>query len=162
MQTTKAAFALVLSILGTTPALAQIPSQAVQSEVRVDGIFARSGGLEAGYGLSVPSGIYLRTGLVVGAGAGRHGVESRAEFVSRFSLDPFRQSRWAPYAGAGVSGRFRASADGGANAFLLVFLGLEGALPDRQPSGWVPAVELGLGGGARVGLIFRRAIAGRR
>jgi hypothetical protein len=155
-------FALALAIVGPPSAIAQIPTQAVQSEVRVDAIFARSPGVEAGYGISIPAGIYVRTGLVGAVGAGRHGVESRADFVSRFSLDPFRQSRWVPYAGAGLSGRFRASADGGSKAFLLVFLGLEGPLPDRQLSGWVPAFEVGLGGGARVGVILRRGIGGRR
>jgi hypothetical protein len=155
-------FALVLLILGAEPALAQIPTQSVQSEVRVDGIFARSSGVEVGFGVSVPAGIYVRTGLVGGVGPGRHGVESRADFIARFSLDPFRQSRWAPYAGAGLSGRFRPTADGGANGFLLVFLGLEGPLPDRQLSGWVPALEVGLGGGARVGVILRTGISGRR
>jgi hypothetical protein len=155
-------YALVLLILWAEPVLAQIPTQPVQSEVRVDGIFARSSGVEAGFGVSVPAGIYVRTGLVGGAGAGRHGVESRADFIARFSLDPFRQSRWAPYAGAGLSGRFRPADDGGAKGFLLVFLGLEGPLPDRQLSGWVPALEVGLGGGARVGVILRRGIAGRR
>jgi hypothetical protein len=161
MFTTKL-FGLALSILGAAPVLAQMPTQAVQSEVRVDGIFARSSGVEAGYGVSIPAGIYVRTGLVGGIGAGRHGVESRADFISRFSLDPFRQSRWAPYAGAGMSGRFQTSADGGAKAFILVFLGIEGPLPAGQPSGWVPAFEVGLGGGARVGLILRRGINGRR
>jgi hypothetical protein len=155
-------FALVLLILWAEPVLAQIPTQPVQSEVRVDGIFARSSGVEAGFGVSVPAGIYVRTGLVGGVGTGRHGVESRADLLARFSLDPFRQSRWAPYAGAGLSGRFRPAADGGAAAFLLVFLGLEGPLPDRQLSGWIPALEVGLGGGARVGVILRRGIAGRR
>jgi hypothetical protein len=158
----RGAFAVAIAILWAAPLLAQIPTQAIQSEVRVDGIFARSSGVEAGYGISIPAGIYVRTGLAGGVGAGRHGVESRADFISRFSLDPFRQSRWAPYAGAGLSGRFRASADGGARAYLLVLLGVEGPLPDRQLAGWVPAVELGLGGGARVGLILRRGIAGRR
>ena len=155
-------FALALVIVGPTRCLAQIPTQSVQSEARVDGIFARASGVEVGYGISIPAGIYLRPGLVGGVGAGRHGVESRADFISRFSLDPFRQSRWAPYAGAGLSGRFRPSADGGAKAFLLVFLGLEGPLAAGQASGWVPAVEVGLGGGARVGLILRRGINGRR
>jgi hypothetical protein len=157
-----AVFALALSIIGPEPVLAQTPTQAVQSEVRADGIFARGSGVEAGYGVSIPAGIYVRTGLVGGVGAGRHGVESRADFISRFSLDPFRQSRWAPYASAGLSGRFRALADGGAKAYLLVFLGLEGPLPGGQLSGWVPAVEVGLGGGARIGLILRRGINGRR
>jgi hypothetical protein len=155
-------FSMALSISAATLAFAQMPTQAFQSETRVDGIFARSTGLEAGYGFSIPAGIYVRTGLVGGVGAGRHGVESRADFFSRFSLDPFRQSRWSPYAGAGLSGRFRSTDDGGAKAYLLVFLGLEGPLPYGQVSGWVPAVELGLGGGARIGLILRRGINGRR
>ena len=154
--------ALGLSILIARPILAQVPTQAFQSEVRVDGIFARSSAVEAGYGVSVPAGIYVRTGLVAGAGVGRHGIESRADFISRFSLDPFRQSRWAPYGGAGLSGRFRSLADGGATAYLLVFLGIEGPLPAGQLSGWAPAVEVGLGGGARVALILRRGINGRR
>jgi hypothetical protein len=149
-------------ILWATPVVAQSPTQAVQSEVRVDGIFARSGGVEAGYGISIPAGIYVRAGLVGGVGAGRHGVESRADLIFRFSLDPFRQSRWAPYAGAGLSGRFRASADGGARAYLLVLLGLEGPLHGGRAYGWLPAIELGLGGGARVGMILRRGINGRR
>jgi hypothetical protein len=157
-----AVFGLVVSILGPVPVPAQLPTQAAQSEVRVDGIFARSSGVEAAYGISIPAGIYVRTGLVGGAGAGRHGVESRADFVTRFSLDPFRQSRWAPYAGAGLSGRFRALADGGAKGYLLVFLGLEGPLLNGEVSGWMPAVEVGLGGGARMALILRRGINGRR
>jgi hypothetical protein len=155
-------FALALVILAPARSLAQIPTQAIQSEARVDGIFARTSGVEVGYGISIPAGIYLRSGLVGGVGVGRHGVESRADLTSRYSLDPFRQSRWAPYLGAGLSGRFRAAADGGAKAYLLVFVGLEGPLPNPQVAGWVPAVELGLGGGARVGVIFRRGIAGRR
>jgi len=157
-----AAIAVALSVPWPAAAHAQLPTQSFQSEVRVDGIFARSTGVEAGYGISIPAGIYVRTGLVGGVGSGLHGVESRADFISRFSLDPFRQSRWSPYAGAGFSGRFRSSADGGARAYLLVFLGVEGPVAYGQASGWVPAVEVGLGGGARVGLILRRGINGRR
>jgi hypothetical protein len=156
------AFGLAFSILGPAPAFAQMPTQAFQSEVRVDGIVSRSSAVEAAYGFSIPAGIYLRPGLVGGVGIGRHGLESRADLVSRFSLDPFRQSRWSPYLGAGLSGRFRPIADGGAKAFLLIFMGIEGPLPAGRAAGWVPAVELGLGGGARVGVILRRGINARR
>ena len=156
------AFGLALSILGPAPAFAQTPTQPFQSEVRADGIVARSSAVQAAYGFSIPAGIYLRLGLVGGAGVGRHGVESRADLISRFSLDPFRQSRWAPYVGAGLSGRFRPTADGGAKAFLLIFTGIEGPLPGGRVAGWVPAVELGLGGGARVALVLRQGINGRR
>jgi hypothetical protein len=142
--------------------LSQIPQQPLQVEGRVDAIVARTTGVEAGLGLSVPSGIYMRTGLVVGVGAGRHGVEGRTDLISRFSLDPFRQSRWAPYAGAGVSGRYRTKLDGGSHAYLMIFLGVEGPLPLGATSGIVPSFELGLGGGARFAVILRRGINARR
>ncbi|HZE08684.1 MAG TPA: hypothetical protein VE110_07980 [Gemmatimonadaceae bacterium] len=141
---------------------AQIPTQAIQSEIRLDGIVGRTSAVEAGYGVSIPGGIYVRNGLVLGGGAAQHGADARVDFISRFSLDPFRQSRWAPYGGAGLSGRFRSEADGGSRAYLLVFVGVEGGLPAGARSGWVPAVELGLGGGARLGIVLRRGVVGRR
>jgi hypothetical protein len=141
---------------------AQAAQQPFQSEVRVDGILARTAAVEAAYGLTVPAGIYMRAGLVAGIGAARHGVSGRTDLVARFSLDPFRQSRWAPYAGAGLSGRYRTKLDGGCRAYLLVFLGVEGPLPLGERSGWVPALEIGLGGGGRVGVIMRKGINARR
>jgi hypothetical protein len=156
-------FALVVLAFGSSAlADAQINQQPLQAEGRVDALFARSTGIEGAIGLTVPAGIYLRTGIVAGLGAGRHGVEGRTDFISRFSLDPFRQSRWAPYAGGGVSGRYRSELDGGSRAYLLLFLGAEGALPLGRTSGWVPAIEVGLGGGARLAVILRRGINARR
>ena len=153
-----------LGLAGTLPFVggAQIVQQKFQSEGRLDAIFARSTGVEAAYGFTVPVGIYVRSGLVAGIGAGRHGVEGRTDFISRFSFDPFRQTRWAPYAGAGLSGRYRSNLDEGDRAYLLVFLGVEGPLPLGELSGWVPALEVGLGGGTRVGLILRRGVNARR
>jgi hypothetical protein len=140
----------------------QMVQQRIQSEGRLDAIFARTSGVEAAYGFTVPVGIYVRSGIIAGVGVGRHGAEGRTDFISRFSFDPFRQTRWAPYAGAGLSGRYRTDLDGGSRAYLLVFLGVEGPLPLGELSGWVPAVEVGLGGGARVGLILRRGVNARR
>jgi len=141
---------------------AQVPQQSLQTELRVDGLIARTSGAEAGLGVSIPAGIYVRNGVVGGIGVGRHGVEGRTDLLSRFSLDPFRQSRWALYGGGGISGRYRTREDGGSHAYLLVVLGLEGPLPTARKSGWVPAFEVGLGGGARVGLVVRQAMNGRR
>lgn len=155
---------VILGLAAPIPivARAQLPQQSFQSEIRLDAIFARSGGAEAAYGFTVPMGIYVRTGVVAGIGAGPHGVEGRSDLISRFSFDPFRQSRWAPYAGAGLSGRYRAQLDGGSRAYILIFVGVEGPLPFGERSGWVPAVEVGLGGGGRVGLILRRGVNARR
>ena len=154
--------ALALPMALPAAAAAQTIQQPLQTEGRLDAIVARSAGVEAGFGLSVPAGIYMRTGMVAGIGAGRHGLEGRTDLMSRFSLDPFRQSNWAPYGGAGISGRYRSSLDGGSRAYLLVFLGVEGPVPLGQTSGIVPAFEVGLGGGARFAVILRRGINARR
>lgn len=155
---------LTTFLVASAPAggLAQAPTQRFQPEGRIDGIFAENTAVHAGFGLSFPAGLYVRTGLVAGAGIGRHGLDARTDLIGRFSFDPLRQSRWAPYAGAGVSARFNSTADGGVKGYLLFFLGLEGALRAGRTAGWVPAVEVGLGGGTRVGLVLRRGIRGRR
>ena len=164
MRTPRSLLRLTLGLTLVVPAAAdsQTPEQPLQMEGRLDAIVARTTGVEAGVGLSVPSGIYVRSGLVAGIGAARHGAEGRTDLITRFSLDPFRQSRWAPYGGAGISGRYRSKLDGGSRAYLLVFLGVEGPLPLGRTSGIVPAFELGLGGGARFAIILRRGINARR
>ena len=156
------ALALALTLGLPASGAAQINQQPLQAEGRLDAIVAHTAGVEAGLGLSVPAGIYMRTGLVAGIGAGRHGLEGRTDLISRFSLDPFRQSNWAPYGGAGISGRYRSRLDGGSRAYLLVLLGVEGPLPRGQTAGIVPAFEVGLGGGARFAVILRRGINARR
>jgi hypothetical protein len=125
-------------------------------EIRLDAIVARVSALQAGFGLTMVAGTYVRSGIVGGLGFSRDGLSGRVDGLARFHLDPFRQSRWAPYGGAGISGRFdRVS---GARAYLLVVAGLDG--PIRN--GMTPSVELGLGGGARLGVILRRATGERR
>jgi len=164
MRVKRARLLIALGVVAALPAVggAQMNQQKFQSEGRIDAIFARSGAVEAAYGFTVPAGIYVRTGLVAGIGAGRYGVEGRTDAIARFSMYPFRQSRWAPYAGAGLSGRYRSERDGGSRAYLLVYLGVEGPLALGALEGWVPAFELGLGGGARVGVILRKGINARR
>ena len=103
---------LILLLLLPSVDNAQLPQQPLQTEARLDAIVAHTAGVEAGLGLTVPAGIYVRSGLVAGLGAGRHGVE--------------------------------------------------GPLSLGRTSGIVPAFELGLGGGARVGVVLRRGINARR
>jgi hypothetical protein len=164
MRTKRMMLVAALGVAALVPAIvgAQAAQQPFQSEVRLDGIFARTSAVEAAYGFTVPAGIYMRWGLVGGVGAARHGASGRTDLIARFSMDPFRQSRWAPYAGAGLSGRYRSELDGGTRAYLLVFLGVEGPLPLGERAGWVPALEVGLGGGGRVGVIMRRGVNARR
>lgn len=155
---------VTLSLAATFPGRAstQVVQQNLQSEARLDAIFARSSAVHSAFGFTVPAGIYVRSGLIAGIGAGRHGVEGRSDLIARFSFDPFRQNRWAPYAGAGLSGRYRSKLDGGSRGYLLVYLGVEGPLPLGERKGWVPAVEVGLGGGVRVGLVLRQGVNARR
>ncbi len=157
-----AALFTAVALVSPAAASAQRAEQKVQAEGRVDGIFSEQTAVHAGLGLSVPAGLYVRTGLVLGAGVGRHGFDARTDLIGRFSFDPLRQSRWAPYAGAGVSARFNSTAEGGAKGYLLFFLGIEGPVPRGRTASMVPAFEIGLGGGARVGIILRRAVHARR
>ena len=157
-----AALFTAVALFGPAAASAQRAEQKVQAEARVDGIFSEQTAVHAGLGLSVPAGLYVRTGLVLGAGVGRHGFDARSDLIGRFSFDPLRQSQWAPYGGAGVSARFNSTVEGDAKAYLLFFLGIEGPVPRGRTTSVVPAFELGLGGGARVGVILRRGVHARR
>lgn len=155
--------ALCAGIVLFAPALgAQIPRQASQVEIRADAIVSRWTAVQAGVGVTFPSGIYVRTGLVAGAGGGGRGFDSRLDLFSRFNLDPFRENRWGFYAGGGVSGRYAERDAPRGHAYLLLFAGMEGPLRNASIAGWEPAFEVGLGGGARIGIALRQGIPGRR
>lgn len=128
----------------------------VAPEVRLDGIVARVSALQLGAGFTVTAGTYVRTGAVAAVGFSRDGLSGRIDAIARFHFDPFRQSRWAPYGGGGISGRF--DSDEKARAYILLLFGLDGPVYN----GATPTFELGLGGGARIGVIVRRATAERR
>ncbi|MEO7502665.1 MAG: hypothetical protein ABIW94_08505 [Gemmatimonadaceae bacterium] len=142
----------------TPPVVAQPEKRTskVAPEARLDGIIARVSALHFGAGLTVPAGTYVRTGVIAAVGFSRNGLSGRIDGVARFHFDPFRQSRWAPYGGGGISGRF--DSDEKARAYLLLLFGLDGPVYN----GATPTFELGLGGGGRIGVIVRRATAERR
>jgi hypothetical protein len=98
----------------------------------------------------------VRSGLDLAAGATADGASGRVDLFARFHFDPFRERKWGPYGGGGISARF----DEGRKwrPYLLAFVGLDGP----ASGGVAPAVELGLGGGARIGVILRRAAPNRR
>ena len=122
----------------------------------MDAIFSKKPTAQAGVGLSMFAGTYVRTGIVGAVGANEDGATGRADAFVRFHLDPFRQSRSAPYGGAGLSTRFDAGSR--PRAYLLVFAGIDG--PVRN--GLTTSFEAGLGGGARIGIVLRQAVAERR
>lgn len=132
----------------------------LQPEARADFIGARAEAAHLGAGVAVPLGTYVRVALVGAAGRAwvRDGstVAGRVDGLVRFVADPLRESRWAPYASGGVGGLYDERERW--RAVLIGTLGFEGP----AGGGVVPAVEVGFGGGVRVGLVLRRAIPGRR
>jgi hypothetical protein len=133
----------------------------VEPEVRLDLVLPRAG-IEAGAGMQVPMGYYVRLGADLAVGARGSPLSAahptgRIDLLGRFLLDPFRQSPFGVSAGAGISTRFESGTR--ATPLLLVALDVEGR---RAANGWVPALQLGLGGGTRIGVVLRRAQPGYR
>src|SRR5436189_136696 len=81
----------------------------VQPELRIDAIASRATSAEMAGALSIPLGTYVRGSLALGAGpiwrSRDSGATERVDATARFTLDPFRQSRWAPYGIGGGSAR---------------------------------------------------------
>jgi hypothetical protein len=127
----------------------------VQWEARADGVVAAKTGAQVGVGVNVPAGYYLRLGLTTAAGpvwqGARTTVSGRVDLAARYLLDPFREVRWSFYGGTGLTTRWDESARW--RGYLLFLAGIEG--PEHR--GWTPAIEVGLGGGARLGVVLRRA-----
>ena len=158
--------ALALLVVVTSLALprrgqAQEPATAhAVPEVRIDAIAGDRRAIQGGVGLQIPFGFYVRLGADAALGArtgtrtgtSQSALDGRVDLLARFLLDPFRQSPYGFSAGAGLSARFEPGER--VTPLLLVALELEGR---RRPSGWVPALQAGLGGGARIGVVIRRA-----
>jgi hypothetical protein len=125
-----------------------------QRELHLAATAATTNAVHLAAGVNIRNGWYVRTGAALGLGIVADENDNwrtsyRLDVTSRFLLDPFAERRRAFYAGGGLTVR----ADGEANpvARLLVVVGIEGN-PQRRR---VPAIELGLGGGVRLGLVFR-------
>jgi hypothetical protein len=132
-------------------------------EARLDYLGPEPHAVHAGVGLNVPVGTYLRVGLIGAGGTswndGRTGTSLRADVIGRFTFDPFRERRWGLSAGAGLSVRHDQvnSERGRTRPLLALVIDLEGP----RAGSFAPALQLGLGGGARIGAIVRHAGRGR-
>jgi hypothetical protein len=158
-----AAMAVVVAAMIAAPTAAAQAitfSPAVQFESRLDALTGPPAGAELGVGANIAAGYYARIGLDAAAGpAWRDGsavAAGRVDLVSRFLLDPFKEFRFGPYIGGGVTALWENGA--GWRGRLLVLLGVEGP----AHAGWRTSVEVGLGGGARLGIVLRRARANGR
>ncbi len=151
-----AAFAAALAALPAAAfAQAEPFKPAVQFETRIDALGGPPAGAQLGIGANVAADYYLRIGADAAFGAAsRNGAAvaaGRVDIVSRYLLDPLHEFKWGPYAGAGMTAQWDQRANWRAD--LLLVLGIEGPVH----AGWRTSVELGLGGGARLGIVLRRA-----
>ena len=152
-------FSLMLSLIALAPA-ARAQQSARSSfpplELRVDAINVRSaheGTVHGGIGTNVPLGPYVRFEIDAAGGVTkRDSVDHRSgrvDALARFLVDPFRETTWGLSIGGGVSSMFAEGAR--THEYLVVLVDVEtpriGALS--------PAVQIGLGGGARIGIIAR-------
>ena len=133
------------------------PERRVLAEGRLDAIMSRARTAQAGIGAIVAAGTYARIVLGAGAGATRRPggnvlASARAELTVRFLLDPVAQARWAPYLAGGLG--YLDEGAGRRRGVMLLAIGLEGP---RSRRGTRAAVEAGLGGGLRLGLVLRRS-----
>lgn len=139
-------------------AQAQLARPSVQPEVRLDVIAGHRPAVQLGAGVQIPMGYYVRVGVDGAVGVPTGGdapsprrPDARADLLVRFLLDPFRQSAFGLSLGGGLSAR--AEPGDRVRPRLLVALDLEGR---RSAHGLVPALQVGLGGGVRVGVVLRR------
>ena len=158
---------LLLTLLALAP-LSRATAQAVRSsfpplEMRVDAIDVRSlssGTLQGGVGANVPLGIYVRLEIVGAGGITRSDsvdhTSARVDAIARFLLDPFNEAPWGLSIGGGMSAMFEAGAV--TREYLVIVADLE-APRVRMVT---PALQIGLGGGVRVGIVLRASKAGRR
>ena len=132
-------------------------------ELRVDAInvsSASSGTLQAGLGANIPLGYYVRLELVGAGGVTRSDTvnhnSARFDALGRFLLDPFNEAPWGLSIGGGMSAMFMQSAT--TREYLVVVVDLE----TPHIGSVTPALQLGLGGGLRVGLALRPYKRGQR
>lgn len=169
MTLRRAASALLLAAC-TFTAVARARGQAarrssVQPELRVDAIASGDNtvALQLGLGAELPLGYYARAGVIGAGGATfRDDVTTgsgRADVLARFLLDPFRETSWGISVGAGISIRYEPIlSPNKLTEFLVAVIDVEGPRMNRV----VPAVQVGLGGGWRAGLVLRAYRQGQR
>jgi hypothetical protein len=154
-----------IAFMTSTRAIAQQSARRVfpPLEFRADAIDPRSaknGTLQAGVGVNLPLGSYTRLELDGAGGVTRRADEDhhsgRGDVIARFLLDPFAESPWGLSIGGGMSALFAEGAR--TRAYLVVVADVEAP----RVGGVVPALQVGLGGGLRVGLVARAYRPGRR
>ena len=130
-------------------------SRVVVPAVRADLLLDRDVGAQLAAGAAIAAAYNLRLAADLGAGGVRREMDwqptGRLDLLVRWLSDPFRQSRWAINAGGGIG--VRVEADRTPRTVAIVTIGVEGLGDGR----WVRGVEVGMGGGFRLGATLRRS-----
>jgi hypothetical protein len=146
---------LALAPLAGAVAQSAIARPVRYMEYRADAITGDGETLHGGAGLTVPIGYYVRVGFIGAAGATWRDdatrPSARTDVIARFSLDPFREVPVGLSLGGGVSVRYEEGRR--VRPYLTAVIDVEG----RRRGAFTPAVQIGLGGGARIGFVLRRS-----
>jgi hypothetical protein len=133
---------------------AQVPSAPPYAEFRLDAIMSHATSAYAGVGAVFPLGTYVRLGIDAAGGAtfrdGSSRASGRVDAIARFLLDPFREAPFGISLGGGLSLLY-ADGDKRVRPYLTAVVDIEG----RRRGSVTPALQFGLGGGARVGVVLR-------
>jgi len=158
MRATINALAVLVVVAAASRANGQTPSPSRYVEYRVDAIGGNGVATQIGLGAVIPAGTYVRLGIdAAGGPAWRDGATragGRVDAIGRFLLDPFREAPVALSFGGGLSVPY---VDGQKQlrAFLTAVVDVEGRMRGRV----TPALQVGLGGGWRVGIVLRASPA---
>ncbi len=148
--------AFTAAVVVTSRATAQAVSlvSPVYPEFRVDAIVSRTAATEVGAGAVIPLGIYARLSVDAAGGAtfadGTSRASGRVDAIGRFLLDPFRETPVALSFGGGLSVPY-VDGQGRIRPYLTAVIDIEGRMRGR----FTPALQVGLGGGTRVGIVLR-------
>jgi hypothetical protein len=133
---------------------AQLPAPPSYAEIRADAIVGNGTAAQAGVGGVIPLGAYVRFSVDGAAGStwrdgGAH-ASGRVDAIGRFLLDPYREMPFGLSLGGGLSVPVT-QGDKRARPYLTAVADIEG----RRRGSVTPALQIGLGGGARLGVVLR-------
>jgi hypothetical protein len=139
---------------GGRSAWAQLPPPTPYAEVRGDVVVGRGTAAEGGLGAVLPLGAYVRMSIDGAAGAtwrsGGASASGRVDAIGRFLLDPYREMPFGLSLGGGISVPVT-QGDAHVRPYLTAVVDVEG----RKRGPITPALQIGLGGGARLGVLLR-------
>jgi hypothetical protein len=133
---------------------AQVPAAPSYAEFRVDAIVARATSVQGGIGGVFPLGTYVRLSIDGAGGVtmneGNSRASGRIDAIGRFLLDPLREAPIGLSLGGGLSLPY-VDGDKRVRPYLTAVVDIEG----RRRGAVTPALQIGLGGGTRVGVVLR-------